>query len=395
LDIGDIPVERVWEAQQAGLMRLQLYLVGRTHRLLNGLVERARGVLLKTGGEEGGLDGLGFYQVMQVLEREWGEVFAEWLGLFRALRWEGGALAFGTLAVLHNRYLILGIGERASRGAGGRLEEQEGGRDLEGGVFEPQLKAVLDAGEQRIYGDGLQLSERVWRLEREAREGIQQVLARGVADGDSAWNIAKELEGFLGPGEECPRWTRTRLYGLTKKEIAAGDRRGLYTGDECAGQGVAYKALRLARTEIQYVHHLASDMLMARMPWVEQEQVWLSPSHPVEDICDDVVGGGEAGDGVYPKGTIVLPLHPNCICGKSGVLMDADEFVGRLRGWMWGTEPWAEMDGYTDWLGVGGGELAGVSLAVGMAEALAVWLWGDEEALDARVGEAQLNLPGF
>lgn len=84
----------------------------------------------------------------------------------------------------------------------------------------------------------------------------------------------------------------------------------------------------------------------------------------------------------------------NCICYKVGVLMDGDVFVDRLRGWMWGTEPWAAMDGYADWLGVGGAGLGGMSLAVGMAEALAVWLWGDEEALDARVGDVQLSL-GF
>jgi len=47
---------------------------------------------------------------------------------------------------------------------------------------------------------------------------------------------------------------------------------------------VAYNALRMARNEIQAIHHIASDHVMAAQPWIEKEQIVLSPAHPTPDI---------------------------------------------------------------------------------------------------------------
>ena len=133
---------------------------------------------------------------------------------------------------------------------------------------------------------------------------------------------------------------------------------------------------------------MATDRLFAAMPWVEQEQVVLSPSHPpIECACPDVAGGGKKGDGVYPKGEIILPIHVQCLCFKEAVLMDDREFIGKLRGWMTGQAPWAEMDEYARWLGVelpsepavpGTAPAAGAVGPQGKAvsEALALPKWG-------------------
>lgn len=135
---------------------------------------------------------------------------------------------------------------------------------------------------------------------------------------------------------------------------------------------MSYKALRLARTEIQKIHALATDRMMAMQPWVEAEKVNLSAAHPERDECDDVVEGGEKGDGVYPVGTIELPLHPNCLCYKTAVLMDQKQFTNDLRAWMRGERPWAEMDAYAADLGV---DLNTSLLPAALT--LAVWLFGD------------------
>jgi hypothetical protein len=271
-----------------------------------------------------------------------------------------------------------------------RLQEQEEIPVL----FEEQIQAIIEAANQRIYGDGLQLSERVWNLSQQSIEGIRQLVFQGVAEQDSAWNIAERLEPYLGFGNECPRWTRTRLYGLTKQEIADGRRTGLYSGAECAGQGVAYKGLRLARNELQAVHHGATDTVMGKMPWIEQEQINLSPDHP--DIgceCEDIVVGGEDGDGVYPKGTIILPVHVQCLCYKTAVLMDEGDFVDQLRGWSSGTSIWSAMDAYANWLGVDQLEMGTVDLVTAAAaQSMVAWLWGGEEDLAGAVSEA-VQLP--
>jgi hypothetical protein len=265
---------------------------------------------------------------------------------------------------------------------GREIEEQKASP-----VFEPQLQALIEAATQRIYGDGLNLSSRVWKLDREARQGINRIMMDSIVSRRSAWETAKDLEQFLGANQDCPRWTSTRLYKLTKKDIASGDRRGLKSGEECRGEGVAYKALRMARTEIQAAHHAASDGVMAVQPWVEKEQIMLSPAHAVEDICDLVVEGGEGGKGIYPVGEIVLPLHPHCLCYKVTVMQPEKEFIERLRGWVRGGSD-AGMDGYAKFIGANTAEQTGGMsfLDDAIAKALGVWLFGGKGEMEGRLG---------
>jgi len=239
-------------------------------------------------------------------------------------------------------------------------------------VFERTLQTLLDVAAEHLYGDGVNLSGRIWKWDRESREGINRVLMDGIANQKSAWDIAKGLEQYLGANQDCPRWTSTRLYQRTKSEIAAGDTGGLLSGKNCDGRGVSYNALRLARTEIQKAHALATDRMMAAQPWVEKEKVHLSAAHPETDICDDVVGGGEKGEGVYEVGTIELPLHPNCLCYKTAVLMDEKDFTSGLNGWLKGTSSWPELDSYAELIG---GDVTQSILPE--AVTLAVWLFGD------------------
>ena len=386
--LADIPVDLIAQAQQAALVRLQLYLVGRTHEMLRGVLADCRraleGVGMGTGRTDGQWDGLTGYLAIEGVTKAWGKRFGDWQRLFEGLRWAAAALPLGTLAVLHG-YAFGAIEGQESKRAG-----EQGSREAElweaaeiPVTFEPQLRAVLDAARERVYGDGFKLSQRIWRLDQESLERIRQVVYQGVADGSSAWQVAGQLEGVLGAGADCPRWTRSRLYRLTKSDIASGDRTGLYSGDECDAQGVSYNALRLARNEIQIAHHRATDEIMGRIPWIEKEQVMLSPAHPETDICDDVVGAGERGEGIYPKGEILLPLHVQCLCYKVAVLLPPDEFAGKLRGWVRGESEWPEMDEYGAWLGVGRSGMASASLGQTLGGELLTWLWGDQAAMDA------------
>lgn len=374
--LADIPAGLVWQAQQAALMRLQLYLVGRTHEALRAVLDGCRSALARARGQAEGWDGLSTHLAVEGVSAAWRRGFAGWRRLFEGLRWCAAAIPFGSLAVLHEA-AFASVRQAEARGG---LREAAGGPSP---VFEPQLRQVVDGAAERVWGDGFRLSQRIWRLDQESLERIRQTVYRGVAEGRSAWQVAQELEAVLGAGADCPRWTRTRLYRLTKADIASGDRTGLYSGEACAGQGVAYNALRLARNEIQVAHHMATDAVMARMPWVEQEQVMLSPAHPEEDVCDDVISRGARGEGVYPRGTIQLPLHPQCLCYKVAVLLPPDEFAGRLRGWVQGTERWPEMDAYAGWLGTGPQGLPQVALGQVFGRELLTWLWGDEAAMDA------------
>jgi hypothetical protein len=134
---------------------------------------------------------------------------------------------------------------------------------------------------------------------------------------------------------------------------------------------VAYNALRLARNELTVIHGLATDAIMAGLPFIEKEQINLSPDHPDEDECDVVIASGEGGRGIYPKGTISLGIHVQCLCFKTAVLPGSpDEFTDKLRGWLNGSQPWQEMDQYQAM--VGGNVLLDLA-GSGALNALLIW----------------------
>lgn len=348
--------------------------------MLTAYRDRVSGLLEAQADEEGQLDAIGMFSVVAEASELWRETFQAWSQMFQAARREAAAIPFGRLAREHQA--MMELAERA-------LTEQEAGDASP--VFNPQLQAVLDAANKRLYSDGFQLSERIWRLDRDSLEGIRRTLLRGIAEGDSAWKVAQELGAYLGADADCPRWASTRLFKLTPTDRMTS-RKGLYSrvkGTPCESKGVAYNALRLARNEIQIAHHMATDALLGRAPWVEMEQVMLSPDHPlIGCACEDIVAGGEDGDGVYPKGEITLPIHVQCLCYKVAVLMDADAFVDRLGGWMRKETVWPEMDAYAGYIGVRVDDprLLEPGLLMSWGVSLVTWLWGNEEVLKAALG---------
>ncbi|MBN2392164.1 MAG: hypothetical protein JXR84_15660 [Anaerolineae bacterium] len=407
--LDQLTVGVIAEAQQAALLRIHLALIGATHQGLLTLGEALRSILARNASADGTLDTVGYVSAQQAMRREAENFFSKWVATFQAFRWQAVTLPIGMLAVQHewargisesaNGQMSESTIQRFSEWVNRQLLEAEddatGDADPDfDAVFRPQLGAVIDAANQRIYKDGIPLSGRIWNLQEQSLNGINQVLAQGVAEGNSAWNIAKLLQEYLGAGADCPRWTSTRLYKLTKQDIASGDRTGLYSREACAGQGVAYNALRLARNEIQVAHHLSIDSIFAKLPWVEKEVINLSPSHPdIGCACEDVVVNGEDGTNVYPKGEISLPIHVQCLCYKTAVLMDDALFVEKLRGWANGSQPWQALDDYAGWLGVLPQNVFAFSLATTIANNLLVWLYGDEEDMAGALGDTTMQLP--
>jgi hypothetical protein len=373
MNLLDIPVSQIQDAQQAALMRLQLWFTGETHRILYELTRYARSVILKYASDDK-LDEIQGQKALHDIIREWDKTFIGWKRTFDLAREHAAAIPFGALALYHEHYVV--------RGYEGKSMEFAKAPKIAGAIFHPQLEGVIQAANQRIYKDGLQLSARIWRLDQEARVGINAALMDGISKGKSAKMIAADLEQFLGAGQDCPRWTSTRLYKLTKTDIASGDRRGLITGDDCVGQGMSYNALRLARNEIQAVHNMLADQMMADQPWIQQEQINLSPSHPpIGCECEEIVS---VNNGIYPKGTIILPVHPQCLCWKSAVLMDPDEFTASLRDWIQGGSNPA-MDAYANTLGIESVDIAETSLlGNAITNVMGVWLW---ENLKDALGE--------
>lgn len=367
--IRTIPSSRLRQAEIAGLARVHLWVTGEIHLRVADFGRQARAILLRRAGEDGLLeDGAIGFQAQTEILRAWGDCQSDLERYILAGLKQAALLPFALMAEEHNRIV---------RSANQRLQERAGGLPS---VFpawvEQQFRLLIGAAQDRSV-DGLVLSARIWQIDRLVREEINLRIVEAITKKQDAWSLAKDLEQYLGANQDCPRWTSSRLYGLSKKDIADGDLFGLVNGNSCDGQGVAYKALRVARTEIQRVHAAATDMQLASSPWVLKERVIRSDGGVTCDICDPVTAGGEGGEGVYPVGTIVLPLHPNCMCYKVALTMSDDEFIDRLRGWQEGSETWTEMDAYS--ANITGG--AGVDLST-ETNLLNTWIFGNEKELE-------------
>jgi hypothetical protein len=367
-NVTSIPLSNLYAWQQAALMRIMLYVTGQVHELLGAFTKQARAIVLAAGNAEGKLDTTGAYQAQVEIAKAWGDTLQQLQALILNGIHEGASLPFGVQAAYHEKLIVPAVSVSIREA-------------VTEGVFETQLQILIDAALRVSGPDGKQFSTRIWALDRESRDGMNMAIMQAVTDKKSAWQLAKDLEQYLGAGKDCPRWTYARLNVVGSPEKAKGDLSGLLGGEDCAGQGVSYNALRLARTEIQRVHHLANDDRLRAMPWIEQEKIVLSGNHPKADICDEVVHGGDKSDGVYPKGTIQLPLHPHCFCDKRAV-QDLEKFGNQLAGWVQTGSGFPAMDQYAASLGA---DFKSSLLGDKIAQAFGVWCFDQFDELTARL----------
>ncbi len=159
-----------------------------------------------------------------------------------------------------------------------------------------------------IAEEGLQLSDRIWRLDRGARDAIVNALESAVIQGHGAAQAARE---FLARGEAVPGEVAGKI---TAANASALSRRAQ---ELMTGTGAPLdNALRLFRTEINRAHGEAYMMGGEDHPDFGGWRFLLSPSHPKPDICDllstqNVHG---LGPGVYPsREQCPWPAHPNTL----------------------------------------------------------------------------------
>jgi len=164
---------------------------------------------------------------------------------------------------------------------------------------------VVSVAANRLWPDGKILSDRIWNLGIHAREGVNGIITGGIARGQSAVSMSKELRRFLVNPDLTPGTTWT-----TKVKPSV------------TGRGtIHYNALRLARTEINNAYREAQVQTAMRSPLVSGLKWNLSASHPILDICDawaevDAYG---LGSGVYPPEAMPID-HPQGLCFFTEVL---------------------------------------------------------------------------
>ncbi|SCX40336.1 hypothetical protein [Nitrosospira sp. Nsp1] len=168
-----------------------------------------------------------------------------------------------------------------------------------------------------VAADGLQLSDRIWRLDRHARDTVTNAIEMAVIQGHGAVQAARELlmRGQSVPGELADKMNAASSAGISKAVSGA-----------LTGSGSPMdNAMRLMRTEINRAHGEAYIAGVLDHPHAAGVRFLLSPAHPEPDICDlhataNLYG---LGPGVYPdRETCPWPAHPNTLSYVEVVFKD-------------------------------------------------------------------------
>ncbi|RUM29505.1 MAG: hypothetical protein DSY32_03165 [Aquifex sp.] len=237
------------------------------------------------------------------------------------------------------------------------------------GLNEKEREEVLKEIEDYEYADGLNLSRRLWKRERELKKLFKTVLFRNLKLGESAKRIAyefqyeaermsdeefvmllkegkpkhiKELEEIARKvikGEESrEKWkavikgyeryveersklgtfytNKTLLRELTKAVEELSEKAVEDAVKWWAYNKQLYYMKRIARTEVSNVLHVSTIRKTERDRFVIGYRWRLSPAHGRPDICDVYANVNFGlGRGVWPKDKVPRrKAHPHCTC---------------------------------------------------------------------------------
>lgn len=168
----------------------------------------------------------------------------------------------------------------------------------------------------KIWNDGLKLSDRIWLIDRRSRQEIERIVMGNVLSGGSASNKAtlSALENLFNP-----QYTPAKLTSLH-------------------GRRVGYEASRLLRTEMSVAFNEADRLSSEKNPGSTGEK-WLIAIGACEQ-CEALNGEPVSKVG-YP------PLHPNCKCATLNDVMSVEAFTERYLKFMENPESDRQL---SDWL---------------------------------------------
>jgi hypothetical protein len=160
-----------------------------------------------------------------------------------------------------------------------------------------------------VAADGLHLSDRIWRLDRQARDLLTNAIELAVVQGYGAGQAAAEL---LSRGQQVPIDIQSKLGAANAAKIAQEATMQLLSGTGSPMDN----AMRVMRTELNRAHGEAYMAAGEKHPDFAGWKFLLSPAHPAPDICDlhSTANLHGLGPGVYPsRAKCPWPAHPNTI----------------------------------------------------------------------------------
>lgn len=171
----------------------------------------------------------------------------------------------------------------------------------------PALQAFIARKE-----NGMDLSGRVWKLTRRFKNELEQSVGLGIAKGQDARSMARQIKSYLNNPNDFFKDLRTY------KDQVKVSRAAL---DYKPGQGV-YKssmanAFRLARTETNMAYRQADNERWKNFDFVTGKRIKTANNNPCP-ICSKLQGD-------YPKDFVWKGWHPACRCHQVPILISPEE----------------------------------------------------------------------
>ena len=160
----------------------------------------------------------------------------------------------------------------------------------------------------KAYKDRKGLSERIWLDTKKFNKDIDYVIAEGIANKKSTYEIAKDLEKYVNP-KASKDWEWSKVYPNANKVVD-------------------YNAQRLARTSIQHAFQQAQKRSCKKNPYVEKIRWLSSNSSRTCELCNS------RDNKIFDIDDVPLD-HPNGLCTTiPEISKSLDEIGEELRTWI-------------------------------------------------------------
>lgn len=184
------------------------------------------------------------------------------------------------------------------------------GMPIQGAFSQVPANVVESIVTGQVYEGRWTLSKALYGNTRKAQQDIRSIIAKGVAENKSAYDIAKDLEKYVDPKAKKD-WDWSKVYPGTNKKVD-------------------YNAQRLARTMVSHAYQQAFVQTTKKNPFVTKYKWETSGQERVCEIC-------AARNGVeYAKTDLPLD-HPNGMCTFIAVIEDSmTDIADRIADWALG-----------------------------------------------------------
>lgn len=180
----------------------------------------------------------------------------------------------------------------------------------------------------KIYEGKWTLSKAIWSDNQKKIDDIHSVVAKGMAENKSTFEIAKDLERYVNP-QARKLWDWSKVYPGTSKKID-------------------YNAQRLARTMISHAYEEAFVESTKDNPFIESYRWLASGGDRMCDLCAERDGK------IFAKDELPLD-HPNGMCTFEVVIEKSyDQIASDLKNWVNGigsNKLNDDLDNYAETLG--------------------------------------------